>query len=663
MKNDLKPKTRTKNIIVQKIENETLVYDLNFKIPINNDNIMKTIFNLIIFVVLTLTTVNCLAANITSSRASIDMPGLTANPWAIIVATPIGDTETFNPNPIGVWYYSDKWNIFNTNQAVMAPGLKYKIQFFLKPGPNQFVHIMTQQNIGAEGSYIDHPALNNNPNAQFKILQVHAPAVRPYNPNRFKAKAEYSSAAGRWYITNINGEPLGRDCAYNIVITSGATVGSNTNTNEGTPTTPTGNAGNNPNNSNTNTPVGKPSPVNKTPISTVTTPTPPTGNASNNPIGNNPTASVVTSPDDPMKPTDLAPGSTKIMTGFDVKTHGFRFTNDFKNTPFGPPISVVTSGLCGGMSYAALDFYLAGLAIPKQTYRPAHSFVLQSYLYQRQETSLLENVVKWIDYHNNPFGSRNVEIFNWGLREQLAVLRTYIDRGVPVPLGLKWTGGDLVGKDHQVLAIGYDMGKYKGDVGSDKEDLKIFLSEPNYPGEGITLVVDESKLEFYYVEHPDVRWRSYFVDEKYKAKPPPTIPNPVEFQNQVEDGLVHALRFGFETGNVELRGGSLHIDLKILFTDGTEQNYQNISQSGRWLPKSTERLEIALTTPRRFEEIRSFVINTNSGHTGGIVVWEVERVEINRIGGGFNTYVPMKNPISPDNPFKFIGIPLYLFPK
>jgi microsomal dipeptidase-like Zn-dependent dipeptidase len=200
-------------------------------------------------------TVTTTAANITSSRASIDIPGLTGNPFAIIVATPLGDTETYNPNPIGVWYYANKWNIYNTNHAVMAPGLKYKIQFFIKPGPNQFVHIMTQQNIGSEGSYIDNPALNNNPNAQFKILQVHAPDVRPYNPNRFKAKAEYSSAAGRWYIANINGEPLGRDCAYNIVITSGATVGTNpitdTNTNTTIPTPQTGNTGNNPNNSNT----------------------------------------------------------------------------------------------------------------------------------------------------------------------------------------------------------------------------------------------------------------------------------------------------------------------------------------------------------------------------------------------------------------------------
>ena len=46
----------------------------------------------------TLTTTN---ANIISSRASIDMPGLNGNPLAIIVATPLGDTQSLNPHPIG----------------------------------------------------------------------------------------------------------------------------------------------------------------------------------------------------------------------------------------------------------------------------------------------------------------------------------------------------------------------------------------------------------------------------------------------------------------------------------------------------------------------------------------------------------------------------------
>ncbi len=161
-------------------------------------------------------------ANTVSSKSSIDMPGLTGNPLAIIVATPIGDTELLNPHPIGAWYYSGKWNIFNSDHAVMPIGSKYKVKFFQRPGPNQFLHLVTKENSGAEGSYIDNPALNNNPGARLLILQNHAPDVRtPYNLNRFKSKAEYSTAAGRWYIANVGGEPLYPNTVFNIVIDSG----------------------------------------------------------------------------------------------------------------------------------------------------------------------------------------------------------------------------------------------------------------------------------------------------------------------------------------------------------------------------------------------------------------------------------------------------------
>ncbi len=168
---------------------------------------------------LTLTTT---PANSVGSRASIDLPGLTGNGLAIIVATPLGNTDILNPHPLGAWYYSGKWYLFNTDQNVMPIGSKFLIQFFLQPGPNQFLHVISEKNLGSEGSYIDNPALNDNPNGQFKILQNHAPEIRSnYNVNGFEARAAYSTAARRWYIANVHGEPLHRGTTYNIVINSG----------------------------------------------------------------------------------------------------------------------------------------------------------------------------------------------------------------------------------------------------------------------------------------------------------------------------------------------------------------------------------------------------------------------------------------------------------
>ena len=161
------------------------------------------------------------AANIISSKALIDLPELSGNANAIIIATPTGNSKTLNPHPTGAWYYSGKWNIFNSDHAPLIVGLTYKVQYFMTPGSNHFMHLVTKKNLGSEGSYIDNPALNNKPNVQFTIFQNHSPEVRPGSSlNRFEAKTVYSAAAGKWYITNIAGQTLFPGAAYNIVISS-----------------------------------------------------------------------------------------------------------------------------------------------------------------------------------------------------------------------------------------------------------------------------------------------------------------------------------------------------------------------------------------------------------------------------------------------------------
>ena len=152
-------------------------------------------------------------ANIISSKALIDLPGLSGNSNAIIVATPLGNTSTSNRHPVGAWYYAGKWNIFNCDHAALIPGLTYKVQYFLKPDANQFLHLVTKQNLGKEGSYIDNGALNSNPNAQFIIFQNHSPEVRQGSSlNSFEVRAGYSKDARKWYITNIAGERLVSGC-------------------------------------------------------------------------------------------------------------------------------------------------------------------------------------------------------------------------------------------------------------------------------------------------------------------------------------------------------------------------------------------------------------------------------------------------------------------
>jgi hypothetical protein len=191
---------------------------------------MKAAARLVLLFALTLTAADSFAqeftfttttANLVASKATLEMPGLAGNLRAVVVATPLGDTATLNPHPVGAWYYNGKWNIFNADHATMPAGLRFKVRVFLKPDANQFVHVMTKENLSDGVSFIDHPALNGNADARLTIFQNHAPDNRPGYLNKFAAKAEYDSSAGRWFIKNVGGERLYPNTAYNVVISPG----------------------------------------------------------------------------------------------------------------------------------------------------------------------------------------------------------------------------------------------------------------------------------------------------------------------------------------------------------------------------------------------------------------------------------------------------------
>jgi hypothetical protein len=356
-------------------------------------------------------------------------------------------------------------------------------------------------------------------------------------------------------------------------------------------------------------------------------------------------------------PSGIALSPTARLTSFDPAVHGFKFVNSFSNSFIGPPISMTTSGLCGGMSYTVLDYYNNSMTIPGQDFRPANSTTIQSYLYLRQVTSLLSNVDKWGEVSLNPFGARTVEFFNWGLTARLLELKSFIDRGVPVPLGLKGTGGLLDKHDHQVLAIGYDMGRYAGNLGSYIGDLRIYILDPNYPKKTLTLVPDTATYEFYEVEEPANRWRTYFVDGNYHPMAPPAIVDP----SYPADGLVHELEMDFGTGIDDMRGGADHVDLTIRLSDRTSQYYPNISLGGRWLPHYLETVQVILSKPVSQASIVLMEITTNA--TGGLNGdnWDLTTLQVYAKGGGFKHV--LLSTIA--GPYRFDGarVPMLVFVK
>ena len=214
---------------------------------------MKVGARLVLLIVLSLTAADSFAqeitlttttANTVASKTVIDLPALANNPQAIIVATPLGNTATINPHPIGAWYYNNKWHIFNTDHATMPMGATFKVRVFPTPDADHYLHVVvTANNQTVSRTALNHPGLDFHPEAQVKIFQNHG----PYTRNPSEAKVYYDTAARKWFIENVDGTPLKSNTAYNVVIGSppdGTPIGiPPISLAAPTTTSPTGNAG------------------------------------------------------------------------------------------------------------------------------------------------------------------------------------------------------------------------------------------------------------------------------------------------------------------------------------------------------------------------------------------------------------------------------------
>ncbi|MDH3701346.1 MAG: hypothetical protein OEU46_08525 [Alphaproteobacteria bacterium] len=328
---------------------------------------------------------------------------------------------------------------------------------------------------------------------------------------------------------------------------------------------------------------------------------------------------------------ELAVADAK-MTNFKPSVHGFKFDNGFVNN-FISGIDVRTTGLCGGMSYTALDYFNKRVKHTNQDYRPAEHTKLRKYIYGRQVDSLKPNLDKWAELGFNPGGARNSEFFNWGLQGtrggRLQELKIYIDRGIPVPLGLQSCGRGCSG-NHQVVAIGYDLGRYKGDLKAYKEELKIYTYDPNFPGRKMTLVPDVRNKRYYYKNNPSSKWQAYFVDRKYRVKTPLRY----KPKNWPRDGRVHALVVGMRTGDDDLRGGRDNLDITVKILGGFTKTFRNVNHGARWVVGSSQWVELPFGASVDPTKIASVTLSTNfRGGVGGDN-WDLQNLAIRAYGNG-----------------------------
>lgn len=201
----------------------------------------------------------------------------------------------------------------------------------------------------------------------------------------------------------------------------------------------------------------------------------------------------------------------RVTTDFDPAVHGFRFRNRFDG---GEVIGELTDqgllgeligaelpgalqaavglarhadfwgtfGLCGGMSWAALDRYVAGEPVPPDTSSPGPGSDLFRELVRRQVESLggsevlkrcllwqaLPESTRWWRFWMDSVG-RLVDGSEW------PALRAALDAGTPQSLCLvRVKGVGSPARNHQVVAVGYEL--------FPDGHLAVDLYDPNRPG-------------------------------------------------------------------------------------------------------------------------------------------------------------------------------------
>jgi hypothetical protein len=188
--------------------------------------------------------------------------------------------------------------------------------------------------------------------------------------------------------------------------------------------------------------------------------------------------------------------TTRVVPGFVPSASGFRFPNSFPRVPLrrigipgvlSVPIGDASNGLCGGMAFAARDYFEEQREPPGET-APPGSGALFDYLVDRlfDSFALPLGPARYLELMN-PMLSDGETIWSrlgigphgraWRMaRTEWPKVRADIDVGDPSPLGLvrvKSTDPLDLKENHQVLAYGYTL---------DGSSLTLRLYDPNRPG-------------------------------------------------------------------------------------------------------------------------------------------------------------------------------------
>jgi hypothetical protein len=184
-------------------------------------------------------------------------------------------------------------------------------------------------------------------------------------------------------------------------------------------------------------------------------------------------------------------------TDFTTAENGFRFSNNDITWSIG---FIHAKALCGGMAYAALDYYRAGLEIPQVASAPSEGTPLHRYIMGRQEIAHNNTIPRFGVSYAPIIGILGTELPQSSETKKLG---QYIRANKPIPICMV---GDMHG--HHMVAIGYE-----------ERPFAINIYDPNDPKADNKITWKDGH---FFNSASSRTWRGFFVDDGY-AEEIPTI--------------------------------------------------------------------------------------------------------------------------------------------
>ncbi|TLN09838.1 hypothetical protein FDZ74_11340, partial [bacterium] len=163
------------------------------------------------------------AANISGDLTLIDNAYLNNNPGALVFAIPAynpgGVGGMYYPHNIGVYYQSalQKWGIYNEDDVNIVENSKFFVYVSHPSYDVAFKHITTAASTSGNYTVLDHPLLNNNPNAVINVTHEYPTGVLGQYLDQVLG-AWYSPSRGRWTIYFNSSAAMPDGFRFNVLV-------------------------------------------------------------------------------------------------------------------------------------------------------------------------------------------------------------------------------------------------------------------------------------------------------------------------------------------------------------------------------------------------------------------------------------------------------------